>query len=211
MKMVKHRTNITVDKEVWAAFCKWTGMIGYSASGKLEEFMRSCIENSVPNEYEATIRETINSQIDTIASDEMTRAIAERVAILLDKRSHFSEIIDVDSVEDTHDTSAIVSVQNTHDVQNSINTHSVPDEDKNSEVARKTELSREEVNIAKFKQYSALDNRKSYTDKRVAETEGLKQQTVNRYRRGQRSPKPDFIERWGLNWNGSQWIKNNSQ
>ena len=64
------------------------------------------------------------------------------------------------------------------------------------------------ANLAKFKRYKASNNKKGYDDSYVAGKENLSKQTINRYRLGNRSPKTEFIERWGLNWNGSQWVKN---
>ncbi|MEM9507534.1 MAG: hypothetical protein AAGA16_07565 [Cyanobacteria bacterium P01_E01_bin.35] len=118
--------------------------------------------------------------------------------------------------------------QDTHKEDNKVNTRLTQITQKDKSIAFETTNRKEElepktkqkldrtevkedkkiVNLGKFKYYKASDNRKAHDDAWVARQEGVSKETIRRYRKGIRSPKQDFIDRWGLNWNKTGWIKN---
>ena len=118
---------------------------------------------------------------------------------------------DTEGTDSADDEDIINNADSTDSKNITTDTDDIDDTDSKKINSEQTKEEKRQINIDRFKHYKASENRKGYNDRYVANEENLATTTVSRYRRGLRSPKQDFVDKWGINWNGEQWIKNDFQ
>ena len=180
------------------------------------EIVKADIDNEEPaswSEYVSQEQEVFYPTEDKdISFDELNKQTVETVETVENDNKEFVPTLTktVKTVENNQDEKTVETVETVKNKNDEIIANIVETVE-TVETVKNTKLSKEEkiaANLAKFKQYRSIDNRKGYSDSFVAGQEGLSKATINRYRKGERSPKQDFIDRWGLSWNGNEWIKN---
>ena len=230
--MNKKKITILFDQEVWVKLQNIAAIQNTSASKILNVFAKSYVEGKLPEDYEQRIQEKVFEILDQQIEKSLIEDIADRVAFKLGLQNPLIETVEPSKVPEIFNQPEIRQVYDTYntDSTNEINTDSTGNTDSTAIVIStdnkdisdqkttdstdntdKKKLSAEEkkqLNIAKFRRYKASDNRKAYDDTWVATKEGKARESIRRYRKGIRSPNPEFIERWGLNWDGNQWIEN---
>ena len=204
----KHKTTIKFVKENWIKLQNLAAIQNTSPTQILNDYVEALVNDNLPENYEKRIQDKVCGELDQRITDELVEAIALRVA------SHLRLKLDTDSTANTAkiiktvDVSRQKQIDNTDSTDESISIASTANTAKKKTKKKTVDPDRKAANIAKFKRYKASDNKRSYDDKYVASQEGVAKGTVWRYRKGERSPKQEFIDNWGLNWNGEQWIKN---
>lgn len=207
----KHKTTIKFVKENWIKLQNLAAIQNTSPTQILNDYVEALVNDHLPENYEKRVQDKVFDELDQRISDELVESIALRVA------SHLRLKLDTDSTANTAENIKTVDVSKQKQIANTDSTDSTAKSTSTASTAntakKKTKKKvvdpdRKAANIAKFKRYKASDNKRSYDDKYVASQEGVAKGTVWRYRKGERSPKQDFIDSWGLNWNGEQWIKN---
>ena len=69
-------------------------------------------------------------------------------------------------------------------------------------------LKRKQENLALLTRHKANVNKKRYTDEQVAKEVGLSQATLEAFRNGRRKPNSEIIKNWGINSDGTRWVRN---
>ena len=215
-KQDKYKTSIAFYKDNWVRLQNIAAMQNTSHTAIVNELVEAYVNDKLPDNYEQRIEEKVYATLDTKISNATIKAIAERVAVLLQPSQNGSKAT---NATNTTNATNRDNDENLIDVLNEATeaTKATKKQNKATKTTKATEATKAtkatnknkaEANIAKFRRYKASDNRKGYDDGYVAAKEGLTKAVVSRYRKGGRSPKAEFIERWGLNWNGEQWIEN---
>lgn len=205
----KHKTTIKFVEENWLKLQNLAAIQNTSPTAILNSLLDAFVNENLPENYEKRIQDRVYSELDKRIDDVMIDEIALRVAIKLGLKKD-EVLTEADPIE------AFVISEKPEKKQifyadDTASTTKDTDISSTTSTTKKKKLSQEEkiaANLAHFQQYKASSNKKSYADSYVSAQEGLSRETVRRYRNGSRSAKPEFVERWGLNWNQTQWIKN---
>lgn len=198
----RHKATVKFVERNWIKLQNLAAIQNTSATAILNELVQAYVEDKLPDRYAERIEAEVNRVLDSKIEATLIDAIAEKVR---EKLIGTGRLIHRDSPDSTDNTVLSEAREDTPTTDNTVYLESVSSTDNtvSTEAPSKTE-----ANLAKFKRYKASDRAKGHKDSYVAEKEGLATYTVSRYRTGKRSPSVEFIERWGLNWNGSEWLDN---
>lgn len=215
MPRTKRKTTIAFDPDNFLKLQNIAALQNRTVTDILNELIEGYVNGRLPEGYEERIKDKVFALVDQRVDSNYLDAIAEKVAVLLSSEKSTTDT--ARTIDTIASTTNPIAAPNSPKYQSFVIKPDTSEEKSTTDTARtakkKTEdemaeENRRAANIAKFKRYKASDNRKSYNDHYVASQIGVAQVTVWRYRRGERSPKQDFIDMWGLNWNGEKWIKN---
>lgn len=191
-----------LDSDNWVKLQNLAAIQNSSCTAIVDQLIDAYVNDKLPDNYEQRIEEQVYKTLDAKIAEHMLTRISELVAAKLGHSvdAAFSTDKTVDTVKKTKKTKTDQKVENeVIAIVKSVDTDNTDDTDK-------TEA---EINIARFQRHRAASNKISRPDSYVAAQEGLSRNTIRRYRKGERSPKkPEFIEKWGLNWDGSAWCLN---
>lgn len=191
---------MALDSENWIKLQNLAAIQNSSCTAIVDQLIDAYVNDKLPDNYEQRIQEQVYSVLDNKISDKLITAIALRVSAILEPKNTV-KTVDTDKI-DQPEKNPKKTKSKSKNVENEIvsiipNTASAVDT-----------VDIKEKNTALFTRHRAASNKKSHPDSYVAAQEGLARQTVRRYRKGERKPKPEFIEKWGLNWDGSAWCLN---
>lgn len=212
-KQDKYKTSIAFYKDNWVRLQNIAAMQNTSPTAIVNELVEAYVNDKLPDNYEQRIEEKVYATLDTKISNATIKAIAERVAVLLQLSQNGSKTTNATNATNEDNDENLIDVVNEAIFTGGASLKrnkatKATKTTKTTKATKATNKNKAEANVAKFRRYKASDNRKGYDDGYVAAKEGLTKAVVSRYRKGGRSPKAEFIERWGLNWNGEQWIEN---
>lgn len=215
MKQKRYKTSIAFNEENWIKLQNIAAIQNTSPTAILNDLLDAYVNEKLPDRYEEQIKEKVFLALNEKIDDYLVEGIAQKVVELIG--SGKVQTVDLHLTDATNATNATFNATNatsaTKDATNTTNATKDIDVTNATSATKDTvpEDDKRKSNIAKFKRYKASDNKKSYNDSYVAAQENRSKTAVNRYRTGRRSPQQDFIDRWGLSWNGEQWIKNEEE
>lgn len=208
MEVKKHRTNIEIVKDNWIKLQNLAALQNTSPTRIVNDLIDSYVNEKLPEDYQERIDERVNKVLDDKIDDVLIENIAARALKMLDTAGYLAVDIvdrDVSNTPQTLDANATTDIDSTNEINGTDATDITSDTGSTDEIDDRRSP---ELKPFLFKRYKASDNKKGYNDGLVAAKEGLSRESVRRYRKGIRTPKPDFVERWGLNWNDTQWVRN---
>jgi hypothetical protein len=219
--MSKARVNMKLDSDNWIKLQNLAAIQNSSCTAIIDQLIDAYVNEKLPDNYEQRIQEQIYSTLDTAISDHAINRISELVAV---KLGFYKADNQPYAIEDTEDTDSTENTENTENTDSTEDTDStVKKTKKNKKVENEviaivkspdtdstdnTDKTEAEINIARFQKHRAASNKISRPDSYVASQENLARQTIRRYRKGERKPKQVFVDKWGLNWDGSAWCLN---
>lgn len=204
----RHKATVKFVERNWIKLQNLAAMQNTSATAILNNLVEAYVDDKLPENYEERIQTEVYRVLDSKIEDSLIEAIAQRVQEKLGGTVQIdlpNDEIEAEVAYSTADTDNTVNTANTDDTDSTSDTDST---DGTVNTDSTDIISRLNANLAKFKRYKVTDRSKGHKDRYVAEKEGLSTYTITRYRKGQRSPSAEFIARWGLNWNGSEWLEN---
>lgn len=215
MPRTKRKTTIAFDPDNFVKLQNIAAIQNRTVTDILNELIEGYVQGKLPEGYEERIKDKVFALVDQRVESDYLDAIAEKVAtLLLSKKSTTNTARTIDTSGSTVNP---IAAPNSPKYQSFVIKPDTSEGKSTTDTARTakkktedktTKEDKQAENIAKFKRYKASDNKKSYDDQYVASQLGVGKETIRRYRKGLRSPKQEFIDTWGLNWNGEQWIKN---
>ncbi len=215
MARTKRKTTIAFDPDNFVKLQNIAALQNRTVTDILNELIEGYVKGKLPDGYEERIKDKVFALVDQRVESDYLDAIAEKVASLLSSQKSTTDT--ARTIETEASTLNPIAANDDPKYQNFILRTSTSEEKSTTDTARTakkktedktTKEDRQAENIAKFKRYKASDNKKSHDDQYVASQLGVGKETVRRYRKGLRSPKQEFIDAWGLNWSGEQWIRN---
>ncbi len=215
MPRTKRKTTIAFDPDNFVKLQNIAAIQNRTVTDILNELIEGYVNERLPEGYEERIKDKVFALVDQRVDSNFLDAIAEKVASLLSSKKSTTDMastidtiassINPIAVADSPKYKNFIVETGTSEEKSTTNTASTA---KKKTEDKTTKEDKQAANIAKFKRYKASDNKKSYDDQYVASQLGVGKETIRRYRKGLRSPKQEFIDTWGLNWNGEQWIPN---
>ena len=214
MPRTKRKTTIAFDPDNFVKLQNIAALQNRTVTDILNELIEGYVKGKLPDGYEERIKDKVFALVDQRVESDYLDAIAEKVASLLS--SKISTTDTARTIDTIASTTNPIAAPDSPKYQSFVIKPDTFEEKSTTDIARTakkktedktTKEDKQAANIAKFKRYKASDNKKSYDDQYVASQLGVGKETVRRYRKGLRSPKQEFIDAWGLNWNGTQWVK----
>ena len=214
MPRTKRKTTIAFDPDNFVKLQNIAALQNRTVTDILNELIEGYVKGKLPDGYEERIKDKVFALVDQRVESDYLDAIAEKVAILLSSEKSTTDT--ARTINTIASTTNPIAAPNSPKYQSFVIKPDTSEKKSTTDIARTakqktedktTKEDKQAENIAKFKRYKASDNKKSYDDQYVASQLGVGKETVRRYRKGLRSPKQDFIDAWGLNWNGTQWVK----
>ena len=215
MPRTKRKTTIAFDPDNFVKLQNIAAIQNRTVTDILNELIEGYVNERLPEGYEERIKDKVFALVDQRVDSNFLDAIAGKVASLLSSEKSTTDTArTIDTIASTTNS---IAAPNSPKYQSFVIEPGTSEEKSTTNTARTakkktedktTKEDKQATNIARFKRYKASDNKKSYDDQYVASQLGVGKETVRRYRKGLRSPKQDFIDTWGLNWNGEQWIRN---
>lgn len=222
-----HKSTIKFQADNWVKLKNLAAIQNTSPTQILNQLLDSYVNDKLPENYETRIKDKVHEELDRRITDIFLDTIALKVAERLNLDSSTTSTTnatDIDNTENTIEVSATEenttsttsttrkpktsSTSNTSNTTKKAKSPSTTNTTKKIKRLGLEEIERREANLDKFKHYLASDRKPTYKDIMVAAKEKLNKETIRRYRTGERTPKPEFIKKWGLNWNNTEWIEN---
>ena len=200
-----------IDEQLYEQLSYKAAIEGSNTTKKIRELVANYVNDELSPLDRTKVSSAVKQAIDDYAQKEFISQVSEMVAQKLGlsyQDKNISKVSEVSEVKELDIEAVSEGLEELSKNYDKTELSEIPKESNKTDKLEPIEkIQKRENNLAKFKRGDVRDNKKTHSDLHVASSEGLTKETIRKYRKGDRSPKSEFIERWGLSWDGKGWVK----